>query len=227
MPTQLNRLVIPRFKDEFCQLLQSRLHAVTRQFINFEHPYTLFINIVDRSDSLNFENKDLICAGIERQRRLLEEALHKQNGSKKLLACWNKIERTAIPKTSRRSRATLLMDKLNAKALSLQDVTVNYLRDYFHYNPDAVVFEENISKFSEYKKAEYAIINQYFTIPDDCYISIPLFQFAYLDGAVHIVFTIKDKSNMNYRDGKARLIKTFSHEYESLLLNWDVVDRNA
>lgn len=222
--------------DQFYNLLQDRLHMVLERFSGFSEPFTLFITALPREKDTNFrldEAVDLAYTGIRRQRQFLEGP--KEKRKKGLDQYWSKLDNYDLSSKSA-VVGSKLYKEFSAGEYDLSDLkdTSGTLGDYF--KPILKPLEAK-KEATEGQKAEYAILKEFFDLNQDRYLSLPLIQFGWFDGVVHIVYKREDYQKFKKRkegggdelnlEAIGNIIKSFSIEYESLILSWDLVGYNA
>ena len=222
--------------DEFYNLLQDRLHMVLERFTGLSEPFTLFITALPREKDMAFlqsEAVTLAYCGIKRQRFFLEG--EKSDRIQALDAAWSKLDNYDLSSTSAVVGSKLYNEfAIGGYDLKDLDKTSGALLTYFDsiLNPD-----ENSSKPTVGQEAEYKILEQFLDLSKDRYLSLHLIQFGYFDGVVHFVYQDDDYSKLSKKSETGALkldtriigniIKSFSLEYEALILRWDLVGYNA
>jgi len=224
--------------EEFYDLLQDRLYMVLDQFF-LSKPFTIFMTVLPRKERVSkIERKDLpkvtlISGGIDFQRKLLES---EGNEKKELKAHWDKLKNSEITGEEEGTVSSKLYNSYVNHELSLEYISkdaVGTISSYF-----ARLTEEerrnSIEKPDTRLQAEYHIVDNYLSVEDYWYVSLPLIQFAEFDGVAHIVMHDEDKKNMFNEKAKAidkrhirNAILAFSREYEGLILDWDLVEDNT
>lgn len=203
--------------ETFWDRVMDRLYAVVERyvFIDSEIKFTLFINAIprDKGERVDIFNPKIKYQGIERQRQLLEYenpmSIFDQNwiflGSNKYF-----IKDMAVSQQ--------LFDKLRKnKSKKLNSYyRVGDLKSYFF----------NVRKQTKYQKNELPILNHYFNIEKDRYLSVPLIQFGEIDGVVHIIYedaghnALNDSIITDLGSNIKDIIAGFSIEYEGVILAW-------
>ncbi len=226
-------LIISRF-EEFTNLLQGRLHLLLSHYEIVTSKHSLIINMLDRSHPKRIQNHELITAGLDKQRELLndfgtENEPHWQYLKKIVINKYGEAEENIDDLES-----PGLFVKLHNHQLDITDIQVGNLCDYFNDIPlyeklQKTNYDEKVRK--EYpldvlsKVAEYHIFKHHFDLNKDKFLSIPLIQFGHFDGLVHILFSAQELySDVEKQQRKIDIIKKtirfFSVEYENLLLDW-------
>lgn len=230
--------------EAFYDALLDRLFMVTQEFFHIEKTFTVYINCIARNHPPGtikkverVQNFELVYGGIKRQKALLEH----ETGKKipKLNDAWDSLARTLTYGSELDFQGGVISQGLHLEfvknELDLSDLQVKgsgKLTDYF----DDVINHLGRPK-GHYREQEYAILNAYFQLEDYRYLSLPLIQFAELDGWVYIVYHEQDhyrffRKEENSEDEKLRsriigdLIKAYSREYEALILSWELVSES-
>lgn len=216
--------------DEFYDLLVDRLHMTIERLVWCREPFTLFVNALPRKATLEmerFDNVELIYAGVARQRIFLEGNLSSQLSF--LDAYWD-----FLAKTSTTSTTAVVSSKLFAQFRDGQhDVksivaSAGTLRQYFKLDKP-----EQERDWTERQKAEFPILRHHFDLDTYHYISVPLIQFGEFDGVVHLVYSHVDHYRTFDKEPTVtptfigNMIKSFSLEYENLILGWDFIDTDV
>ncbi len=210
--------------DEFFNLLQDRLHMELEGYF-FEYPFTLFINALSRKENIvidRYENVPLVYAGIPHQREQLEGP--PKMWKEELDEHWNHLDVSELnSETAVVSSKLYNQFKEGSYAISdIPRVGMGALNDYFApiLYPESSDAEPTTRQISEYH-----ILSAYFNITTGRYLSVPLIQFGEFDGVVHLVYDERDHEELSIK-AIAKIIKSFSIVYESLILDWDLVGRN-
>lgn len=214
------RLIVPNFRKEFADLLQSRLHTVTNWLFKLNGNFTLLINALDRTSETSLDSKNLVYTGLNMQRRILEKSKLRLDPPN-LTASWDELENALInfdEETEGYEGAELYL-KFEQGQLKIEDLHSGFLKDYFEK-------DEKGNYGNPTQKGEYPILNEFFDIQKDKYISFPLIQIGKFDGVIHVIFEEKLKVFFENVENQKTLIKNFSIEYESLLLDFDIVYDN-
>lgn len=210
------RSVIEDFRREFCPQLMDRLYPLVRWITDCEENIVLLINILDRSSPSDIEEQKLTYGGLQRQARFFQK--DQNNASWKKDIDWKKLSLEEIPLTKAKVTGDLFK-QFRGGGLGMEDIEVGNLSDYFE---DA---KEN-GKLVNEQKLEYAVLNRYFNISKDHFLSLPLIQFGKFDGVVHIIFNESDIAEFEDPIMWRHLIRQFSMEYEGLLMAFDLVGTN-
>lgn len=126
------------------------------------------------------------------------------------------------------------VQKMTDGSYSIEDTCkISTLRSYFSKETKEYAAEQLLEK---------AVIEKYFYINEDVFISVPLIGFGEIDGIVHIVFKkellklhaveIRKNEYLNEEEQFLpqsllwTLIRAFVAEYDGLLLDWDQVGEN-
>ncbi|MCI5080668.1 MAG: hypothetical protein MRY78_03195 [Saprospiraceae bacterium] len=222
---QLREVIPYPRSEEFFDLLQDRLHLVVEGLALEDRPFTIFVNTIPREEPAvinRYENVPLIYAGIPRQRELLEGP--EKFWKKELDEYWNYLDVTDLLSDTAVVSSQLYRE-FNLGVYKLEDIPrvgMGRLSDYFAsiLDPDSTDKEPTPRQV-----AEYYILQQYFNVEQDEYLSIPLIQFGEFDGICHIIYSA-DHAHFFHRRAIANLIRSFSVMYEGLVLDWDLVGRN-
>lgn len=215
IPGASAKLLIPRFKEEFGPLFYHRLHTTFDWMFNLDGAFTLFINLLDRSDPQNLKKSSLVYTGIERQRALIEEQFNHCDPG--LSHHWNYL-RDVLINVETGLTGGYLFREFQMGELGLGDIAIGRLSDYF-----SPVLEKE-DAMSVLQRAEYHILEAYFDIEKDLFVSIPLIQFGTFEGVIHLIFKADFRSRISERT--ADLIRQSTIEYEGILLDWDLVGSN-
>lgn len=220
------RSVVEKFRSEFCPQLMNRVHPLIEWIAGIENPYLIFINLVDRSNSTSLNNGELVYAGMEAQKKLLKrnfglEFPNLVHTKTQEPALWEYLDQTSLPKND--ALASSANEKLiEENAPVLENISVLRLKeDYLLSYLDGGDFSSISQSY------EFPILNFMFNVEEDCFITLPLVQFGKFDGSIHIVFKKEDSKPFEKKQILKHLIRQFSLEYESLLLDWDLVGDNA
>lgn len=246
-PIQQNLLIIPNF-EEFCGQLYERLYILLKQNNLFTGKFTFLANLIDRSNVYSVVRKRLKYVGINSQRLYLTSYVERE--SIRFEKYWNYLD-AAILRTDEEDIAegreeqalesAKLFNEIKDGKLFAKDIKVGYLREYFDYENTRNYFPNDnnddiyIGPFkSKNQAAEFPILNQYFNIETDHYLSIPLIRFGHFDGILHFIFTPKDiYTDIITDEGKKQrqkninqLITICSNIYEEWILDWDLFGKN-
>lgn len=222
--------------DDFFDLLQDRLSAcVENVLFEGDNQFTLFINAIDRKKFQRFrrnESPEFIYAGLTKQRELLRKDIGRWRINSlpehNLGDAWKTLGDTIIS-FDRSEVSSSFYVKVQSGTYKLIDTCeINTLKRYFH---------KPAKDYKAEQAAEKAIIENYFNIDQDVFISVPLIGFGEIDGIVHIVFK-KDlikRHTIHTGEGEEEyfpesliwiLIRSFIVEYDGLFLDWDQVGEN-
>lgn len=210
---------IPNF-DKFADFLHDRLHALLYHYEEMEGKFTLFTNLLDRSEAKIKEGlEEIRYYGLNTQRKILEEYgknYHLRDKTKD--DNWAFLNGHIMPADLPRLATFRLWKDFSEGRLNLDSCyNISYLKDYFKG-------EKNV-----FQVQEEAILKDYFDLThlnEATYISLPIIAFGTIDGVVHIIFNSVDKSKFERPKDVRRIIKYFTDEYEGLLLDWDVAFDN-
>ena len=207
--------------DEFAELLHDRLHAVLFHFEEMEGKFTLFTNLLDRSKhKISNGIRDLVYAGTNAQRRILEEYKEEDDDkrNKSRDSNWAFLRENTLSEDMEDLATYKVYDKFINGGLTLDFCSdFGYLKEYFEVDSNP------------FQTHERAILGDYFNISKDsgdAYVSIPIIAFGTIDGVVHIVFSPIDEHIFRSPKTIRRIIKQFTSEYEGMLLDWDVAYNN-
>ncbi|HMQ48091.1 MAG TPA: hypothetical protein PKA00_07945 [Saprospiraceae bacterium] len=213
----LKRAPIEDFKTKFCPQLISRLYPLVRWVSECEGEVLLLLNILDRS--LGAEKDTLIYGGIKEQIKFSSKAKSIADDEGVVVAV-DGLAQYSIKLGDARVAGDLF-NSYSEGELELKDIPKGDLKAYFDNS------EKNEQGILQHEQAhEYPIINHFFDISTDLFISLPLIQFGQFDGVVHIIFQQSDKDIFYDPKSWRQLIRHFSLEYEGLLLDWDLVGDN-
>jgi geranylgeranyl pyrophosphate synthase len=219
--------------DAFYELLHYKIHAmIERCFL--EQPFTIFINALPRNHEpgtkLEIQRSGtipLVYAGTQSQVKLLTNTFPQPNGPKTTIEDAEKSlndTRNTFTLTEGVIGGSLFGDFVGgAKELNhLRTEAMGSLTDYF---------APLINKTEEpgpFQEEEYAILSHFLDINEYNYLSLPLIQFAEVDGLVHLVYHKSEEINFINSKGELRkktvgaLIKMISQTYEETILTWDI-----
>lgn len=234
-PEWRNVFAIPQ-SDVFFNLLQDRLHTSVENFLTRgDTRFTIFLNAIGRKAPQRYrrnESPKFIYAGVTKQRLLLrenfsdrwkKEAIPIESLNKQ----WHTLEKTAVDVKSSKVSSEFYIRILDGSFKLEHTCKINTLKDYF-----AIPSQGH----EELQIAEKKIIQEYFSIEEDIFISIPLIGFGEIDGVAHIVLkkeliahhtqTLrKDENDETHpyltEDLLWLLIRSFIIEYEGIFLDWD------
>ena len=238
----LTRNVFPLpLSKEFFNSLQDRLSTcVENVLFAGDTRFTLLINAIPRSGTepkvyQRSKTPDFIYAGCDKQQELLERWGNKTISGKNYKDAWTLLPSiTIVPKKSAVSAD--VYKKIQKGKYKISDVCeINSLNKYF---------EDLKTTKKLYKVYEYNILNEFFDLKQDVFISLPLIGYAELDGLVHIIFK-KDMLSIPgveevivEKNGEEKTIQRLPHsiiwslircfivEYDGLFLDWDSVGEN-
>lgn len=231
--------------NEFFDLLQDRLSVCVENILFLgDTRFTLLINSIDRQGFKRYrrdESPEFIYAGLKKQRELLRENMEErwkisQLPENILSPAWDCLQNTEIEFEDSAVSSSFFKKILDGTYKLADTRTIQTLKSYF---------ESLVDKYTEEQKAEKTILERFFNIEEDLFISIPLIGFGEIDGIVHIVFK-KDLLNLphitpiNEKDKTGKetgmqlfpegpiwtLIRAFIVEYDGLFLDWDQVGDN-
>ncbi|MEZ4888058.1 MAG: hypothetical protein R3E32_25245 [Chitinophagales bacterium] len=200
-------------------MLHDRLHAVLYHIENIKGNFTISTNFVDKDLARlpKYRNKNItpiVYGGIEIQRRILRK---KKTIKRNLKEYWQFLDDTVIDYES--SHTYQMLNKFRKGELSLKDIKMGNLRGYF------VEPLENDTR-TKIRTTEKAIFESFLDLEKDAFISIPIIAFGNFEGVVHIIGQLSVIEKLSIQDTIERIIKIFSLEFESLLLDWDVAFEN-
>lgn len=206
---------IPHFKV-FSNLLHDRLHAILYHIEEMSDTFTLITNLIDQSPKYVLEGKEVLrYAGAEMQRKILEGYKEKGEKNKQFDDNWKYLSETIIEEDTPEVETFKFLNQFREGKLDMASIEAGYLKDYF-------------SKLSnKFQENEYTILKEAFEIEEDMFLSIPIIAFGTIDGVVHIIGKFNDINKLNNTKAIKRIIKLFTLEYESLLMNWDVAFENV
>jgi hypothetical protein len=240
-PEWRNIFPLPQSED-FFNLLQDRLSACVENILfQGDTRFTMFINAVDRKEYKRYERNEspeFIYAGTEKQRELLRKNAKERWGKNHSIlesvldSTWADLKKNSI-EVEDSVVSSSFYPKIMLSGYNLRDTcTIYSLKKYFQ--------AEELTKEQQLEKA---IIEKYFDINEDIFISVPLIGFGEIDGIVHIVFKknlLKLHKVETKKDTKTgivvsqnlpksllwTLIRAFTAEYDGLFLDWDQVGEN-
>lgn len=239
-PEWRNVFPLPQSED-FFNLLQDRLSTwVENILFQGDTRFTLFINVIDRKKYKKYkrnESPEFIYAGTEKQRELLRKNAMNRWGKghpiheSLLYSTWLALKMANIEFEESVVSSSFHQQILNGE-YELKDTCKIYsLKQYFQ--PKVLTQEQQLEK---------AIIEKYFDINRDVFISVPLIGFGEIDGIVHIVFkkellkfhAVETRKNEETNKEEQylpqsllwTLIRAFIVEYDGQFLDWDQVGEN-
>lgn len=212
------RLNIPNFTNNFCPFLHERAYNVVDHFLELDGQFTLITNIRDRTSQATLDSKVLIYAGVEKQLELLEKKFNKQP-NKAAKESVDALKKYSFPAESGIASKSLY-EEFRDGELDMGDVKEDSLSSYF----DTYLEGKNFK--NEGQKYEYDLLELYFNIQEDKYISIPLIQFGHFDGVVHIVYKKDLSDKIESINQKKLLTRLLCFEYEAILLDYDSFGEN-
>lgn len=221
---------IPDF-DRFGEVLHDRLHGVTYYFNEMQYKFMLITNYLDR-DEMRIEKlrenspgdtERLIYGGTNNQRFILEKDdphnyIQKNKHWKRALWAeernpyWYNLYRKIMPREGVETFKSF--DDFRDGLLELKSVEPKRLKDYFK-DLDSI-----------FRKNEHPIIADYFDIKKDLYIGIPLLGMGLFQGIVWIVFNHLEIDKFNTEEKVRNLIRLFQVNYDNLLLDWGITEKN-
>lgn len=233
-PVWRNVFPLPQSED-FFNLLQDRLSTCVENILfKGDTRFTLFINVIDRKEYKKYKrNKspEFIYAGTEKQRELLRKNAMNRWGKghpiqeNLLNSTWLDLKMANIEFEESVVSSSFHQQILNGRYSLIDTCKIYSLKQYFQ--PKKLTQEQQLEK---------AIIEKYFDINKDVFISVPLIGFGEIDGIVHIVFkkelsqphSIETKENVHSLPESLlwTLIRAFIAEYDGLFLDWDQVGEN-
>jgi len=232
-------LAFPRIRD-FYNTLYDRLHMALELFY-LKEKFTFFLNALPRNHKegemikvSRFDPKffQLTYAGIRQQRAFLEVPIEERR--KELDEFWNELEHslTGPEETKISSKLYEEFRKGGEDGLSLEDLPKKAFGSIKSYFSPIFSPQEGGPELTDLQKCEYEILKAHDFL-SYYYLSLPLIQFAEFDGVVHIIFSENDLAKLRKPRTKTpnqeiigNIIKSFSREYEGLILDWDIVDGN-
>ncbi|MBC7774265.1 MAG: hypothetical protein H7246_02415, partial [Phycisphaerae bacterium] len=218
----LSRNVYPITRPEdFFDLLQDRLHTVVENLLfQGDHRFTIILNALNRREYKKINRKedvDLIYAGINKQRELLQS----WGGIKPVLEeSWTMLSETMLD-SKRAIVGAGLYNKFQAGEYGLKDIAISSLKSYFKISPqngDEAILNSWL--------CEKTILDAYFDLENDLYVSIPLIGFGDIDGIAHIVFKKKWEDQVRNKQNLWAVLRNFTMEYDGKFLDWAVVGDN-
>lgn len=208
--------------EDFFNLLQDRLHATTESnLLRGDNEFTILINALNRRtyQRINrMEDVNLVYAGVEKQRELIEDWGGKRP---ELRDFWEILSSTSLDSNKAKVGSGYYAD-IKTGNLDLAGIQVKTLKSYFETPPKP---EDGDAALKGWE-AEKAILSAYFDIATDLYISLPVIGFADFDGIAHIVFKKKWENRVRDKDNIWALLRAFVMEYDGMFLDWDVVGDN-
>ncbi len=217
------RLVIPNFKTDFCSLIQRRFHGILRNFLGEDAPFTLFINIIDRTSKESLQKGNFIYASVETQVQILGEFFKDKPQNSDIQLATSFLSKYDLP-ASEGVSGGILYNEYKLGQLGLEDIQKGALKEYFA----AYLKEKEYFAFENLgQQFEYPILEHFFNIDKDQYISFPLIQFAQFDGVVHMIYDHSIQKKINDDFIQRGCIKLLCYELEHMLMDYDVVGQNV
>ncbi len=209
------RKPIIEFRDKFCPQFIRKVYPIIKWEKKLKGKLLLLVNILDRTSEESIKTRKIIYAGILEQRSYFTD-----DPIERLDEDWRKLydgqfdiyESDIVKKLF----GEVYIEK---EQFRFSDIKVESLKQYFDQA------EEGIFR-NKYQSHEYAIIKEHFSIEKDAFVSIPVVQFGFIDGLVHVVFSEEDAPKFSKQEHWEQLIRRFSEAYEDMILDWDVVGEN-
>ena len=219
--------------EEFFDLLQDRLQTCVENILfQGNSQFTLLMNVIPRDEDRILrrdESPRFIYAGLDQQRMILNKNLNKKNKYKKkeLKKAWKVLASTKINQEES-AVSSKFYEQILRGTYSLGDVCkIETLKEYF---------SKTIDKYTKEQEAEKIILDTYFDLDNDIFISIPLLGFGEIDGIVHLIFKrdlLECIPGAQENDASLPasiiwiLLRAFIVEYDGLFLDWDSVGENV
>ena len=204
--------------DGFCNMLMQRIYPRALWVAEAKGTILLFIQLIDRTNKQSIQRQILRYGGVTELKNILGEKRFSK-GSEAMETAIDKLANYEIEFEKAKESGRLLRE-FRKGGLTLKDIKVGFLADYFAKFFAGVGFENEGQRF------EYPILNYFFDLHNDCFIALPLIQFGNFDGTVSIIFERQDKEQFDNIFVKKQLIRLISREYEGSLLDWDLVGGN-
>jgi len=205
-------------KENFFDRLYDRLYTAVERFVFIDNPkkFTLFITALPRDKKMEVSdsNYNIAYQGIKKQ----QEFLGKSEQTDYLAKHWNSLENNSYGVAEMKISQEVFDEFRHLNSNEFEKCYVSGTLKKYFIDPE---------KFTEYQKHEYPILNKYFDITKDRFISVPLIQFGEIDGVIHIIYensghekfyNIKDAHSID--DNIKDLIAGFSIEYEGVMFSW-------
>lgn len=225
------RFIVPLPEhQEFYNRVYRNLHTVTLNHLFLgKKDFTFFINAVRRDVENQHkrygESPEFYYVGCEDQRNYLKKDIpprssHTEN-TDQIDQAWKFLSGRVIKQDQSEVSSSFYQ--------KIQDGTYA-LRDACKINTLASYFSKPAKKYKDEQKAEKTILEIYFNIEEDVFISLPLIGYGEVDGIVHIIFK---KHLLNeipkYKEGDTHLSEThiksiilsYLHWYEEIFLDWE------
>lgn len=222
---KVTRLTIPNFRTAFCNLLQERFHAVIEHFLNLDNDFSLIINLLDRTSQETLESGHFVYAGVQTQLEVLQRHLDKNNKidlTKEVLYAVEFLRKNEFSAEVGAAGGELYNQFKNG-SMKLKSIQEGKLINYFGEYSKKTEEEQRQNPGPKY---ENKLLAAFFNIEEDRFLSLPLIQFANFDGVIHIIYKKRLSEKINKKSAIRSIVKLFSLEMESLLLNFDVVESN-
>ncbi len=206
---------IPKF-NLFSSILHHDLYAKLYSRETWSGKFTLITNFIDRSpERIKKGEEVLLYAGVDAQRRIMEEYKNFEERNKDYDKNWNFLSNNVIHHDTPAIKTFEILESFRLGVLTISNINKESLADYF-------------SKIhNEFKRNEYPILEYYFEEIATCqFLSIPIIAFGTIDGVVHIIGQDEDISRISGGNEVKRIIKNFSMQYEDLLRKWDLNSPN-
>ncbi|PHN03447.1 hypothetical protein CRP01_27590 [Flavilitoribacter nigricans DSM 23189 = NBRC 102662] len=191
----------------------NRLYPLVKWITDCQNDILLLLNIYDRRPSIFTEQ--LIYGGLAAQLKFLSKG-----STKEVDRALKEITEFDLPLGAGKV-ASKLYDEFIRGELGITDLQVGRLKDYFEE-----ARREGQGSLKGEQALEYPILDHFFDIGKDRYLSFPLIQFGDFDGVVHLIFKNTDIFRFSPAGVWKQLIRIFSSEYENLLLGWELVGSN-
>jgi hypothetical protein len=231
-PQVRNIFPLPFWK-EFYGLLQDRFHALAKMLLfGGRDEFTILLVAVSREIDQRYSREKspaFIYAGCIKQRELLDAGGKSRWGREpsdlqKHEGAWQTLsdDKATILDEKNTPVATEVYQKIRNGTYSLNDIAaVGSLKDYFA--------QETL--YTEAQKLEKIVLEAYFDIEEDLFVSLPLIGFGELDGMIHIVFKKELLSHVVNYQGNNRiptevlkpLLQVFIGTYDDMFLRFDTV----
>jgi hypothetical protein len=191
--------------------------------------FIFFINAVLRDKQSQYDretgNPAFCYAGCGKQEELMEG--QSVEITQTMRDAWAYLK-TAIIEPPKSKVSSSLFEKFRSEEYSIKDACKIY-KLYDDY------FNKPAESYTKEQEAEKAIVEGYFNIQEDVFISLPLIGYGELDGIIHLVFRRSLlKEIPYYTEGDTHLsekvikglLMSYTHWYEEIFLDWELEGEN-
>lgn len=216
------------FSDAFYDRLYANLDIYLMDSLFYgQSGFILLINSLRRDVESKYnrdtQSPEFCYAGLGKQEELMKGYCEI---SPNMQDAWKYLKK-AIIEPDKSKVSSSLYEKFRDGSYSIKDACK--LGSLYEY------FDKPAESYTEEQQMEKVIIENYFDIQNDVFISLPLIAFGEIDGIVHLIFKKALLSEIPfYQAGDTHLsekvvkalIKNYLHWYEEIMLDWDVEGEN-